>query len=193
MYAISCLILFIGTPVQRIFFPTQGRLSTVIDECANTVFAISELCVFVIFFFQIITSRNSKRLLLLLSGVCLISIVFFGAQVYNIETTRSEIMTASVIVNIVEFAVFLVGILTYFVELFTRPPTRDLGRSPDFWISSGLFIYILASLPLLLFGEYIWIERRSLYFLLFSLHFLSLSLLLLTISKAFLCQELLTT
>jgi hypothetical protein len=102
-------------------------------------------------------------------------------------------MKASLVVNIVEFTIFLVAILSYFIELFTKPPTQDLAKSPAFWISSGLFIYILVSLPFLLLAEYIWVESRNLYYLLISLHFLSLSLLLLTISKAFLCREPLTT
>lgn len=192
VYAITCIILFLGFPIQRSVFPPTGRLGTVVIESVNTLFAISELSVFIIFFFQIINSKSSKKLLLLILSLFFISIIYFLSKLLNLNSDRSEIMKASLFVNILEFSIFLVAVLSYFMELFTKPPTQNLALSPAFWISSGLFIYILGSLPLLLFAEYIWAANRNLYYLLFSIHFLSLSLLLLTISKAFLCPEPLT-
>lgn len=193
MYAIACLILFIALPIQMFFFPVEGRLRTVILESANTFFAICELYVFITFFFQIIESKKTKKTFFLLLSAFFISIIVFFATVLDANTGRTEIAKVSIAVNILEFSIFLVAILSYFNELFTKPPTQDLANSPAFWISSGLFIYILISLPMLLFSEYIMMANRSLYYLLFSLHFLSLALLLFTICKAFLCREPLTT
>lgn len=192
LYAISCLFLFVGLAIQSIYFPLKGLTSTIVIESANTLFSISELSIFIVFFFQIIESKNSKKLLLLFLVAFFISVILFLAKVLNLSSESSDIMKASLVVLLLEFLIFLVAILSYFMELFTKPPTRDLARSPAFWISSGLFIYILASLPVILFAEYVWLDDKKLYYSLFSLHFLSLSLLLATIIKAFLCGEPLT-
>ena len=188
-YSISCILLFGGLNTQRVFFPTTTRNSTIIDESSNTFFAIIELCVFIIFFYKIIESRISKKFLLFFSAVFFISVLFFVTKVLDVNSNKSEILKASILVNIIEFSIFLIAILSYFIELFKKPPTLDLTQSPSFWISSGLFIYILVSLPLLFFSGYIWVENRVLYSLLFAIHFLSLSLLLFTIAKAFLCRR----
>lgn len=192
-YALGCILLFAGLSFKLIFIPMNDRLSTVIIECANTIFAIIELGVFLTFFFQIIYSQTAKKLLLLFSIGFIVSVIFFFATALDIGNNNTEIRKASLTVNILEFSIFLVAILFYYIELFTKPPTLDLARSPAFWISSGLFIYILASLPFLLIAEYLWVQNKQLFYLIFSLHYLSLSLLLLTISKAFLCEQPLTT
>jgi len=193
IYTISCILLFMGINIQSIFFPATGKANTVIGETANTFFAIIELFVFIAFFLQIIESRTSKKFLFLFSGGFVVAIILFFAKVLNVSTSRDDIMQASIAVNILEFLTFLIAILSYFIELFTKPPTQNLTKSPAFWISSGLFIYILASLPLLIFSEYIWVESKKSYFLLFSFHYASLTLLFLTIAKAFLCRKPITT
>jgi hypothetical protein len=165
----------------------------IVIESANTFFAISELCIFTTFFFQIIDSKTFKKLLVLLCGCFLVAIILFFRKVLDDTTNRDEILKASIVVNILEFSIFLLAVLSYFIELFKKPPTQDITQSPAFWIASGFFVYILVSLPMLLFTEYIWIENRKLYFLLFSLHFIAMALLLLTIAKAFLCRKPITT
>jgi len=189
IYTMNCILLFVGLGIQRIFFPTTGRASTIIGETANTIFAIIELFVFNVFFFRIIESKTSKKFLLLFSGGFVVMIIFFFAKISDVHANRADIMKVSIVVNVLEFSVFLIAILSYFIEIFTKPPTQDLTRSPAFWISSGFFIYILASLPMLIFSEYIWTENKKLYFLLFSFHYASLTLLLFTIAKAFLCRK----
>lgn len=189
LYTISCLILFLGHDIQRIFFPAKGKAGTIITETFNNFFAVVEFCVFITFFVNITDSRNSKRLLLFFSGGFVLAFMLFINKVLDVDADMFEILTASVWVNIIEFSVFLIAILAYFIELFKKPPTKNLANSPAFWISCGLFIYVLVSLPMLLFTEYIWTVDRRLFYLLFSFHFLSFSLFLFTIAKAFLCRQ----
>ena len=68
VYAISCIVLFVGLAIHLIFSTATGRRNAVIIESANTLFAICELCVFLIFFFQVIDSKISKRFLLIFSA-----------------------------------------------------------------------------------------------------------------------------
>ena len=77
VYAISCIVLFVGLAIHLIFSTATGRRNAVIIESANTLFAICELCVFLIFFFQVIDSKISKRFLLIFSAAFFISVAFF--------------------------------------------------------------------------------------------------------------------
>jgi hypothetical protein len=192
IYSLMCIVLFSLTEIGRVFFHLSGKASIMFVESLNSVFTLIELCVFIIYFFHIIESATSKKVLSFLFGFFAIAFIVFMIKLFEINSELSEISKSSVIVNIVEFCILLITIFLYFIQLFTKPPTLNLANSPAFWIASGLFIYILVSLPMLLFNEHLKIEK-DLYHLLFVLHYISLLLLLLTISKAFLCRQPLTT
>jgi len=187
VYSLSCITLFAGVNIQKFFFPLNASAMPVFTEILNAAFAISELSVFFIFFSKAIESKSSKKIIVSLVICFVISIIYFILKIIEPKFDVIEIRKASVVVNIVEFAALLIAILLYFIQLFTKPPTLNLIHRPSFWISSGLFIYILVSLPLLLFSEHVLIPM-NIYYLLFVFHYVSLTLLLLTISKAFLCE-----
>ena len=188
-YSLACLVLFLGTNIQRFFHYLSGRSITVFIETVNTFFAISELLIFTIFFTDIIDSKPLKKLLISLACIFAIPLTLFFQKLTNSGSDRLDILKASIIINTSEFAILLIAIFLYFIQLFTKPPTLNLTQSPPFWISSGLFIYILVSLPMLLFTEHLWKRSPDLYYFLFSLHYISLTFLLLTINKAFLCRQ----
>ena len=192
IYSLLCIVHFSLADILRVFFGLQGKSVIMFIETLNSIFTLVELCVFIIYFFHIIESRASKKVLSFLLSFFAIAFIVFMIKLFDVNSEKSDITKSSVIVNVVEFCILLIAIFLYFIQLFTKPPTLNLANSPAFWIASGLFIYILVSLPMLLFNEHLRIGK-DLYFLLFVFHYISLLLLLMTISKAFLCRQPITT
>jgi len=165
IYSISTFLLFLLAESFTIISLKTSRNKAAIIETGNILFEFIELSVFYYFFLQIINS-NVVRLIMKSSFIVfLILVILF----------------------------FLIPIFTYFFELFTKDPVNDIFYSPSLWITSGLFLYCLSTLPFLLISDSLGTSNRSLYFLMFSIHFLSLSLLFLTIIKAFTCKKPITT
>ncbi|HNR18109.1 MAG TPA: hypothetical protein PKG90_15695, partial [Chitinophagaceae bacterium] len=68
----------------------------------------------------------------------------------------------------------------------------SLKDSPLFWISSGVLIYASASIPFMSTGDSLYPNEKKLYTLLFAIHYYSLGLLFLAISKALSLKKQLT-
>ncbi len=187
IYSLACLLIFLVSPIQRFYFPLGGRGVSVFIESLNSVFVVTELLVFGIYFIKILDSKKARNSVKILICLFVVVTILFFSKLVNPSFGTGEIQRASAGLNIIEFGILLVAIFSYFIQLFTKPPTLILIQSPSFWISSGLFIYILVSLPMLLFSVHSFLER-DLYYLVFVFHYTALALLLLILSKALLCR-----
>ena len=189
LYSISCFLLFSLDAIFKIISPLGARSKSIILETGNTTFELIELFVFYYFFLNIIKS-NFVQLLMKLSFVAfLIFVVLFFIKLNDQNFTRTEIVHLSTLIGSIKFFMLLIPIFTYFFELFGSDPFKNIFYSPSLWITSGLFLYCLATLPFLLISDSLARSDRPLYLLMFSIHFLSLSFLLLTIIKAFICRR----
>ena len=191
VYSISCFFFLLISDVLRATLPLNDR--TIIIETGNTLFEFIELSVFYYFFLQIINS-NVVRLLMKFSFITfLIFVILFLVKITDQNLSKNQIIEYSTLIGSLKFFLFLIPIFTYFFELFNKDPVNDIFHSPSLWLTSGLFLYCLLTLPFLLISDSLITTDKFLYFLMFSIHFLSLSFLFLTIIKAFTCRKPITT
>ena len=193
IYSISTFLLFLLAESFTIISLKTSRNKAAIIETGNILFEFIELSVFYYFFLQIINS-NVVRLIMKSSFIVfLILVILFFVKVNDQNLSKNQVVQFSALIGSIKIFLFLIPIFTYFFELFTKDPVNDIFYSPSLWITSGLFLYCLSTLPFLLISDSLGTSNRSLYFLMFSIHFLSLSLLFLTIIKAFTCKKPITT
>ena len=189
LYSISCFLLLSLVDTVRLVWHLPTRNKSIITETGNTLFELTELFVFYYFFLNILKSNLVRSLMKLCFIVFSFFVVIFFIKITNPNFSKDEILRLSTLIGSIKFFILLIPIFTYFFELFSLDPIKDIFYSPSLWITSGLFFYCLATLPFLLISDSLSKSDRSLYLLMFSIHFLSLSFLFLTIIKAFTCRR----
>ncbi len=195
LYTISGLILFPSLLVIIGSNKFNSRQKTLFIETFNTIYSIIEIFTFYYYYYYII---KTKSILLLMKFcfliVILLSIVFF-LKLGDSEVLTSELNSFSFLINSTEFFFLLLPCLVYFYESFNLKINfiKPLKEIPSFWVSTGLFFYITVSLPLLLIGNNLISYNLNIFDIMFSLHYLSLSILFICLSKAFSCKTPLIT
>ena len=193
IYSATIFLLFTISDVFKITSPLSKRNMSAIIESANTLLEVIEFFTFYHFFLQIIKSKL-VRALMQFSFIILLSLMtLFFIKISDQNFNRTQIFRFSSLIGSVKFFLLLIPLLTYFFEIFNIAPLKDISQSPSLWITSGLFIYCLATLPFLLISGYLYSSTKSLYVAMFSIHYLSLGFLFLTIIKAFTCRKPITT
>lgn len=168
---------------------------TIVIETCNTLFALVEIMVFMHYFTRLLDGIRIRQFLRAAAiFYLLLTVVFFLRLVFVTGSSREQIASESFLLNVIEFMLLLAPCLTYFYRLLAHEDTSGgrLKDSPAFWIVSGLFLYILISLPFLLVAETMHLHDRKYYYIAFSFHFFSIAYLFFCISKAFLCKAPLT-
>ena len=164
----------------------NGRRRTAIIEVTNTVFSLIEATVFFYFFNAIFKNNRLKYFTYLgLTAIFIFSIILFIA-ISDPSFSRKQISSVSLAINSLEFLLILTLCLFYFYGLFKHDIAefRLLKDTPSFLIVTSLFFYVLVSLPFFFIGGVLLYNNRSLYYIMFSLHYISLSLLVFCIAKA---------
>ncbi len=191
LYITVCLIfIFLWTFVRVIVVPP-----TIFIDTINTVFSIIEISFFYYYFNHIINSKKTKRVLNVLLVIFYFFSILFLLYYINSKFTIVQIRAFSFHLNIIEFFLLLLPCFAYFLELFTSetPQSDPLTQKPSFWITTGIFFYILVSLPFLIIGDKLFSNNIDIYFIMYSIHYISLSILFLCFAKAFSCKKTLTT
>jgi hypothetical protein len=174
---------------------TNKMAKTVILEGVNTFFSLFEITVFYIFFDEVIKSKKAKffsKIFMLF--VYLLSFIFFILAVTS-RFTYDKMMAFSYQINILEFFLLLLLCLMFFYEFFNEKKLQlsSLIKSASLIIITGLFFYILISLPFLLVGDKLNSFSLHLYHIMFSIHYISICFLFICLAKAFTCKTFLTT
>jgi len=193
IYSTTIFLLFMTLDIFKITSSLSSRNMSAIIEAGNTIIEVIELFIFYHFLFQIIKSKFVRSIMKFGFIILLLLSILFLTKLSDQNFNRNQIIQFSALIASIKFFQLLIPLLTYFFEIFTTAPIRDISKSPSLWITSGLFIYCLATLPFLLISGYLYSSNRSLYFLMFSIHYLSLGFLFLTIIKAYTCRKLITT
>jgi len=182
-------------PILR-FFPIYFTLSLVqssISELYNlgllgfdhkvvnasiNVFVCFEFFVITNFFFKLRLSRGIQRTIIIL-------FVVFYTFTIGIWTTKISFFASPYEIYILE-ALFTIPLsLTYFFFLFKDPPTKELVRDFTFWISTGILFYFTITLPFFL----VWLRiDEKVYYLLYTINYLSYAIFFSLIIKGYLCK-----
>lgn len=195
LYIIGSLIL-INLLFQVIQFSLfqKGLKLVIFLEASNTLFSLLELITFLTLFKNILKTKKTNQLILILEVFFIFLCSFFFIFSLNKDVTREEIKKISYFINITEFLILLSICLFYFYRLLAKENTQvqPICKSPSLWISSGLFFYCTVSLPFLFIAEILFANSKTFYFVIGSIHYLSFSLLFLCLVKAFSCRTPLT-
>ncbi len=184
---ISVLIFYI--------FQFDGTTDKYFTEIENTIFSAVEALTFFRFFSGATKQSNNKRFIRIARIGLLIIYLLFLYKIFDPASNAKSITALSVQINIIEFIVLLALCLSYYYHLLSddKKPSHSLRDDASFWITSGLFFYCFISLPFLIIGEALIRIHNSLHNTFFSLHYVTLSVLMLCISKGILCKPTSTT
>jgi hypothetical protein len=160
----------------------------------NSSFAIIEFSTFCYFFIEIRLIKRRPYIINLLWIFYILLCLFFIFRVVFTDSTRIQRTLYLDIITSIEFIIFLLFCFMHFFQLLTNDSIRvksKLADEPSFWIASGLFFYSIVSLPLMLTSNELLIYRE-LQHIMYSIHYISISILLICIAKAFSCKTPLT-
>ena len=184
----------IYAPVRIITYKTlTERQDAILLESTNTLFELAEILAFYYFFRRCLQSDGFKRVLRLFF-YCLIAIfIIFFIMLTFPGYSVSNIRAHSQFINAIELFFFLSMCLGYYRELFTDIPVKNLYSRPSFLIVTSAFFYSILIIPFFLIASDVRIEELQIHNILFACHYLLLIILLISISKAFLCKAPITT
>ena len=193
IYLVSGILLFVP---QRILFVCNiltEKQNAILEEYSNTIFELAEFLAFYYFFQRCLLSNLARRMLRLFFYCLLaISATFFVMLTFPGYTIH-DIRAHSLFINVIEFFFLFIMCLAYYRELFTDIPVKNLFSRPSFLIVTSTFFYSILMIPFFLIANDVRIEELFLHNILFACHYLLLIILLISISKAFLCKARITT
>jgi len=187
-YFLSGLFLFtLSSPllIQKIFI---GKEQIITSEVANTIFELTEFIAFYYFFKKTLRIKRSKKMLaFFLISLLVISSGYFTALSFPAYTLKN-IREHSLFINVIEFFFLFIMCLAYFIELFNDVPKMNIFKRPSFLIVTSTFFYSTLMIPFFMVANALLRINNSTYNVLFIVHFILLFIMLITISKAFLCK-----
>jgi len=165
------------------FHPTFFWALTEYSDYAFTVF---EIMIFSLFYYRLIDSPMLKRFIIITNLVFfLFSVYMFCASQafyqFIFQITKSTVYT-------VEGVIILLICLSYFIQLFKKPPILNLKNEPVFWISTGALFFFAGTLPYSVLENYLIRNYRELYFPSYAIFYIFYALLFLMIIRAYLCK-----
>lgn len=189
VYSLLILLLFLLVHYSYLLYDFSQREKSFFSETINIIFIIVELFVFITYYLHILKNRTIKIIMKLMLAVYLILFIFYLFFISSKSVEIALLSRFSFDLNILEYIFLLTTVFYYYIELLNNKPEQNLLDSPSFWITSGLFIYTIASLPFLVLAQQPIIKKTPFYYKMFTSHYIALSILLVTIIRAFLCKK----
>jgi len=187
-------MLFVPATMIMIFEILIGKKMVILFEISNTLFELAEFIAFYYFFKKCLQNKKFQKIFRIFFIVLVLSIVTFFTRLTFPNYTIYNIRKHSLIINVIEFYFILAMCLAYFYELLTDVPEMNLLKRPSFFIVTSTFFYTALFIPFfVLADDILHTTGKSFYFILFAWHYLLLTIVLLSISKAFLCKTPITT
>jgi hypothetical protein len=194
LFLIYCIFNLVGLNICNdlifAFIELNRETRHVYIEIVNTVFAILETSTF-FYLLKLTLKKNSIKYIINFSWFLfiLLCLTFFIITINN-KLPSKNIVQFSFTINYIEFFLLFPFCILYYYNLLTTETENSitLSKSPSFWIISGLFFYIVVSLPFLLIGGNVYQTDRTVHFILASIHYISISFLLICIAKGFSCK-----
>lgn len=175
------------------FINQSSRMHLEINESLNILFSTIELYTFTYILEQSLSSKYFKNInhILRLFYLGLIPMFALIFNFKNFDSTTKRYLVDSI--TFIEISYIGILILNYYINIFTSSPRIDLKKSPTFWICSFLLLYTLGFPLIILLIEHYRHNNKEIFQILVSLHYLSLSLVYIGITKAILCKKTLTS
>lgn len=160
-------------------------------EYVDYFFTLIELTIFSHFYFQLIENIIVRKVIITLNLFFIIFFIYMAVTDKNFyqfisETTQSKVYT-------VESIILLFVSSFYFIELFKKLPFITLKNQPVFWVSTGVFFFMVCTLPYSLLENYIRKNYPSALMTSYTIFHVFYTLLFLMIIRAYLCKPEKTT
>jgi len=188
IYFFSGIILFVPVTVIIACKILTEKQIAVLQESANTVFELVEFVAFYFFFQMCLQNNKLKKIIHLFLYFLIAIIIVFFIKLTLPSYTVYNIRVHSLFINVVEFFFLFAMCLAYYRELFTDIPIKNLFKRPSFFIVTSTFFYTILMIPFFLIAYDVHDAEIAIYDVLFACHYLLLMILLISISKAFLCK-----
>jgi len=157
----------------------------------NNLVALTELLVYYIFFYIILSNSKIKNLMRVLALFFAIIIAVYFITRLNFLTNR--FIYISYLIGVTEFIFMLPPCFFYFYNILTVDSEVSLLKRPTFWIVTGIFFYSLISIPYYLLNRYLSDHDKQLWHALqAALYVIPFTLNFVFLIKAFLCKKPLT-
>jgi hypothetical protein len=188
--AIANLFLDISAIVHFDIYESDKITYHRLDEIAvylHFAFPFFEIIFFGYILFQLCNSRMAKKNFLILSG--LFALLYLTGLVFFAEQNRVFYYYFVMISMLIKFAAFAVLCLSYFMEIFKKPTSRDLAKEPAFWIISGILFYFSIDIISVLFGFYFAFKKMfALIQIIIAAEYIPALIIMLLFIKAFTCR-----
>lgn len=170
-------------------FGLFGKRSTTFLEVCNTIFELVEFIAFYFFFKKCLGKRYHRISQIFLLVLLSIMVIFFCGIFLVPSYSLAQIKRDSLTINTVEFLFLGIWCLGYLYEVFRLPSAANLVRRPSFFITCSTLFYSTLLIPFFLVAPEILERERWFANMLFSCHYVLLTILVLTIFKAFLWRK----
>lgn len=188
LYPLSFLIIIIISYIAAILCDNKilqyNQFS--LESYADYFFTLVEMLIFMHFFSLVLKNKSKKKILIF---VQLFFIVYFIIELFLNEKFPNKITNETQSrVYTTEAIILLIPCVMYFIELFRTPSSSNLKFNPSFWIVSGLFFFLICTLPYSLVENYLRKKHLSLLASFYSLFYIFYIIFFLMITKAYLCK-----
>jgi hypothetical protein len=186
-YFLAHIILKLFTFSHALFFTKRFNETMIsIDFYADYLFTIFEFFVFIIFFQKSIHSniyQNGIKIIITLFivssiGLLTYDLVYFGTL--QIKTTYSLFNIQAILI--------LFPCIFYYLEIFQFNPTFNLLQDSAFWVTTGIFFFMISTLPFSLLINYLRNTDRILYNSMFAIFHVFYILLFFMIIRGSKCE-----
>lgn len=191
-FFVGVMLFVIESPIESLHVLT-GKRMVVFSETFNTIFELAEFIAFYHFFKECLKNNRFKKIPTVLLTSLLIIVGIFFTRLFFPTYTVDYIRKYSFFINAIEFLFLTVMCLAYFYQLFTVVPKNNLLQRPSFFITTSTFFYSILLIPFFIIAWDMRKMERSAFRILFACHFFLLTIMLLALSKAFLCKKPITT
>lgn len=157
-----------------------------LNEYADYFFTLLEMIIFSHIYYWLTDNTTIKRVIFFVNAffVSFFLYMLFRDRhfpEYISQTTQEEVYT-------VEGILLLPICISYFVQLFRKPPYPNLKNEPGFWISAGMLSFLACTLPYSILENYVSKGSFFLLLQLYSIFYIFYILLFLAIIRAYLCK-----
>ena len=175
-----------------LFLVWSKESKNIYRNITNVVICLVELNVYLYFFSEVIQSKKVKRSFAFLKAIFSTAMILFGINCFG-ALRFIPLRKFTQYIGAIEFLILLIPSFTFYSELFSNNSNEDILKRPSFWITTGIFLLSILSIPFYLIDYYLVINKFP-YLNNFAalLFYTPLAFNYLLLSKAFLCKRVLT-
>ena len=183
-YIILTLVVYIG--IATLYHTAKYKLYLTVENCLDFTVSLIELLIFSYFLFFILKHSFIRKFIILFTSIIIFFFIYLLiVDFVNYHTLKSRTLQK---LYITESLFLLFPCIGYCIELFRYPPVSNLLNEPSFWVITGIFFFIVCTLPTTILSIYLRNLNYAIYLHFYAITNVCYILLFIMICKAFLCK-----